>query len=225
MNWMLILTAGFVAANIVWGFMRGLLRVVYSMVAWILILVIVTVATPHVADWMMKNGEITKRMESFCKEKIQHMLADEETDTEIQENQDALFWDVLPGTQKLADSFLEKSGAYDAMAQEMAAVTIKALSFFLVLVVTLIGFFLLAKILDLVGKLPVIGEVNHALGGVAGLVRGILLVWLIFALIAMANATAAGGALYTKIQSSPLLLWFYRNNPILLLLQKIFFKK
>lgn len=38
MNWLLILVVLLVAGNIVWGFFRGFLRVVYSMAAWILIL-------------------------------------------------------------------------------------------------------------------------------------------------------------------------------------------
>lgn len=40
MNWLLILVVLLVAGNIVWGFFRGFLRVVYSMAAWILILVL-----------------------------------------------------------------------------------------------------------------------------------------------------------------------------------------
>ena len=37
MNWLLILVVLLVAGNIVWGFFRGFLRVVYSMAAWILL--------------------------------------------------------------------------------------------------------------------------------------------------------------------------------------------
>ena len=55
MNWLLILVVLLVAGNIVWGFFRGFLRVVYSMAAWILILVFVTFATPYVADWMTEH--------------------------------------------------------------------------------------------------------------------------------------------------------------------------
>ena len=61
MNWLLILVVLLVAGNIVWGFFRGFLRVVYSMAAWILILVFVTFATPYVADWMTELKRIAKR--------------------------------------------------------------------------------------------------------------------------------------------------------------------
>ena len=61
MNWLLILVVLLVAGNIVWGFFRGFLRVVYSMAAWILILVFVTFATPYVADWMTEHTGLEDR--------------------------------------------------------------------------------------------------------------------------------------------------------------------
>ncbi len=71
MNWLLILVVLLVAGNIVWGFFRGFLRVVYSMAAWILILVFVTFATPYVADWMTEHTGLDTRIEKNCKEKLQ----------------------------------------------------------------------------------------------------------------------------------------------------------
>lgn len=231
MNWLLILTVGFVAANIVWGFSRGLLRVVYSMLAWIVILVIVTLASPYVADWLTENTTIAKRIESGCKEKIHQVIMGEEDesgepesaekDSAGTEKQDIFFWDSVVDTSDLADGFLEESGAYDAMAQKMTAVTIKLISYILVLVFCLVLSFLLAKILDLIGSLPVIGELNHALGGVAGLLKGIFLVWLIFSFIKIGIATDTGAMLYEQIQTSPLLLWFFRNNPVLVIIKRI----
>lgn len=221
MNWLLILTVGFVAANIVWGFSRGLLRVVYSMLAWIVILVIVTLASPYVADWLTENTTIAKRIESGWKEKIHQVITGEEDesgetesaekDSAGTEKQDIFFLDSVVDTSDLADGFLEESGAYD----KMTVVTIKLISYILVLVFCLVLSFLLAKVLDLIGSLPVIGELNHALGGVAGLLKGIFLVWLIFSFIKIGIATDTGAMLYEQIQTSPLLLWLYKNNPFL----------
>lgn len=78
MNWLLILVVLLVAGNIVWGFFRGFLRVVYSMAAWILILVFVTFATPYVADWMTEHTGLDTRIEKNCKEKLQNAVAGEE---------------------------------------------------------------------------------------------------------------------------------------------------
>ena len=55
MNWLLVLTVLFVAAYIVWGFYRGFLRVLYSMVAWIVILVAVSWLSPYVANYLTEH--------------------------------------------------------------------------------------------------------------------------------------------------------------------------
>ena len=88
MNWLLILVVLLVAGNIVWGFFRGFLRVVYSMAAWILILFFVTFATPYVADWMTEHTGLDTRIEKNCKEKLQNAVAGEEKSTEEQNTQE-----------------------------------------------------------------------------------------------------------------------------------------
>ena len=121
MNWLLILVVLLVAGNIVWGFFRGFLRVVYSMAAWILILVFVTFATPYVADWMTEHTGLDTRIEKNCKEKLQNAVAGEEKSTEEQNTQEqkdlsglgmklpANVWNQIGDTHKLADGWMEQS--------------------------------------------------------------------------------------------------------------------
>ena len=58
MNWLLILVILIIAGNIAWGIYRGFLRVVYSVVAWVLILVFVTWATPFVSEVLAEHTNI-----------------------------------------------------------------------------------------------------------------------------------------------------------------------
>ena len=86
------------------------------------------------------------------------------------------------------------------------------------MLITVIAFHLIATAIDLVAKLPVIGEVNHMLGGMAGLIKGLLLVWLVFAFAAMGAATEAGSAVTDAVYQSEILQWLYENNLILTIL-------
>ena len=212
MNWLLILVVLLVAGNIVWGFFRGFLRVVYSMAAWILILFFVTFATPYVADWMTEHTGLDTRIEKNCKEKLQNAVAGEEKSTEEQNTQEqkdlsglgmklpANVWNQIGDTHKLADGWMEP------------------IAFVIVMLITVIAFHLIATAIDLVAKLPVIGEVNHMLGGIAGLIKGLLLVWLVFAFAAMGAATEAGSVVIEAVYQSEILQWLYENNLILTIL-------
>lgn len=237
MNWLLIIVILVLAGNIVWGFSRGFLRVIYSMLAWIAILVFVTWATPYVANVLTEKTNIDNRIESNLDEKLHELVIgdtngqkeDREPDTQnpgqgkknyrdLQMKLPDAVTNKLFDTNKIADQILEGSGAYDVVAGRATDLVMRVISFVLVLLIAVISFHLLSVVLKVVEKLPLIGGINRLFGLFAGLVKGILIIWLAFAIIAMAGTTDIGIALISYIYESPLLIWVYENNFVLTLL-------
>lgn len=237
MNWLLIIVILVLAGNIVWGFSRGFLRVIYSMLAWIAILVFVTWATPYVANVLTEKTNIDNRIESNLDEKLHELVIgdtngqkeDREPDAQnpgqgkknyrdLQMKLPDAVTNKLFDTNKIADQILEESGAYDVVAGRATDLVMRVISFVLVLLIAVISFHLLSVVLKVVEKLPLIGGINRLLGLFAGLVKGILIIWLAFAIIAMAGTTDIGIALISYIYESPLLIWVYENNFVLTLL-------
>lgn len=237
MNWLLIIVILVLAGNIVWGFSRGFLRVIYSMLAWIAILVFVTWATPYVANVLTEKTNIDNRIESNLDEKLHELVIGDTNGQEEDREPDAqnpgqgkknyrdlqmklpdAVTNKLFDTNKIADQILEGSGAYDVLAGRATDLVMRVISFVLVLLITVISFHLLSVVLKVVEKLPLIGGINRLLGLFAGLVKGILIIWLAFAIIAMAGTTDIGIALISYIYESPLLIWVYENNFVLTLL-------
>lgn len=237
MNWLLIIVILVLAGNIVWGFSRGFLRVIYSMLAWIAILVFVTWATPYVANVLTEKTNIDNRIESNLDEKLHELVIgdtngqkeDREPDAQnpgqgkknyrdLQMKLPDAVTNKLFDTNKIADQILEGSGAYDVVAGRATDLVMRVISFVLVLLIAVISFHLLSVVLKVVEKLPLIGGINRLLGLFAGLVKGILIIWLAFAIIAMAGTTDIGIALISYIYESPLLIWVYENNFMLTLL-------
>lgn len=237
MNWLLIIVILVLAGNIVWGFSRGFLRVIYSMLAWIAILVFVTWATPYVANVLTEKTNIDNRIESNLDERLHELVIgdtngqkeDREPDAQnpgqgkknyrdLQMKLPDVVTNKLFDTNKIADQILEGSGAYDVVAGRATDLAMRVISFVLVLLIAVISFHLLSVVLKVVEKLPLIGGINRLLGLFAGLVKGILIIWLAFAIIAMAGTTDIGIALISYIYESPLLIWVYENNFVLTLL-------
>lgn len=237
MNWLLIIVILVLAGNIVWGFSRGFLRVIYSMLAWIAILVFVTWATPYVANVLTEKTNIDNRIESNLDERLHELVIgdtngqkeDREPDAQnpgqgkknyrdLQMKLPDAVTNKLFDTNKIADQILEGSGAYDVVAGRATDLVMRVISFVLVLLIAVISFHLLSVVLKVVEKLPLIGGINRLLGLFAGLVKGILIIWLVFAIIAMAGTTDIGIALISYIYESPLLIWVYENNFVLTLL-------
>lgn len=228
MNWLLILVILLIAGNMAWGFCQGFLRVVYSVAAWIVLLVLVTWATPFVAELLAEHTGIDERIEAGFADRLQELVrgeaetgANEAEESALSESgirlPDAVL-DKLAGTGEMADQLLEGTGIYAKAAEEAGSLAMRAVSFVIVLLIAMLAFHILSSLLDLIARLPVIGEVNHVLGGVAGLIKGALLVWLAFAFIALAGATSVGAGLIGLIYESEVLVLIYENNLVLAIL-------
>ena len=127
----------------------------------------------------------------------------------------------LTGESKIADQLLEDTGVYEVITQKMVQMTIQGVAYIIVFVLILIAtrfIFIAFKIVD---KLPLIGGINRAIGAVAGFVKGMVIVWIVFACVAMTVTTSFGQEIVQAIYASPLLIWLYENNLILTLLMNI----
>ena len=51
MNWVLMLVLLVLVCCAIYGYTKGFLRIVFSLVAWVIVLVFVSWATPHVSQW------------------------------------------------------------------------------------------------------------------------------------------------------------------------------
>lgn len=76
--------------------------------------------------------------------------------------------------------------------------------------------------LDLISKLPIINELNKAAGILAGLFRGIFMIWLLFIVITVFREASWGTAALEMIGESRLLTKLYDGN-LILRLAKVFF--
>jgi uncharacterized membrane protein required for colicin V production len=227
MNWLLILVILVISANIVIGYRKGFLRVAYSLVEWRLILIFINWASPYVMDFLTTQTGISARIEAHCEEQIRQSMEEAlangtqgETGTLDENSQDALTESQLEelGVRLPAALFgalLEKTGAYTKLAEEVAELAVRGISYLLTLIVALLIFYWLRKALCLIDKIPILNGVNRLIGTLAGLIKGFLLVWVAFAFIAAFAATAWGKFLISYIYEAQILTWLYDNNFIL----------
>ncbi|MCH5334070.1 MAG: CvpA family protein [Agathobacter sp.] len=224
MNWLLICVLGILAVNLAEGYFKGFLRVAYSMVAGLLILIAVTLLTPPVANLLTEYTRIDENIEQACADKVHEIVLAEKAKqegaaaSELKIQLPQVIVDKLLDADTALDNYLEGSGVYDAVAKRATELAMRGIASALVFVVAVIISILLTVALDLVSKLPLIGTANRTLGLLVGAVKGIFMVWAAFAVIAMASSTSWGMTLNGLIYDSAPLLWLYKINPILRLL-------
>lgn len=274
MNWLLIVVVVLWAFYIVRGYKKGMLKMLYSLVSWIVILILVTMATPYMTEFLTANTSIEQNIHKTCKEKLKKLVtgdnaatdadmapgtepgsdsgsnssanpgsdsgpnssansgsdssSNSNTDITSKSNKallDALglkipeeLLDSIAGDNNIADSFFESTGLYEQVATEITAFAMKGISFILCLIVAVIISRIIYGMISIVEAAPVVGTLNRLLGIIIGSVKGLFIVWTVFAIVAMNAMTQAGMMMSDYIYESPFLKWIYENNFVLTIL-------
>ena len=72
MNWVLMLVLLVLVCCAIYGYTKGFLRIVFSLVAWVIVLVFVSWATPHVSRWIQENTNMYEKSEAAGEESVRH---------------------------------------------------------------------------------------------------------------------------------------------------------
>ncbi len=235
MNWVLILVIVVLAGYTIAGYSKGFLKIVYSLISWLLILVFVTWATPHINDYLRNNTDIYEKVFEACEEQIQNKTeeqlesGDTSSLTSLTENEmlaeileslpvEALE-QIMNSTAEAADQYLEEQGIYTNLASGIADLIMEGISFVLALILGGIASAIIVKVLGFVSKLPIIGFADSVLGLAAGAVNGLIVVWVAFCLVSLWSATELGSKVIAYIYEQDFLIWLYENNLILSILK------
>lgn len=203
MNWLLIVVICIIAWNAVRGYTRGLLRIVYSLAACILMLTASSMAAPYVRDNILSQTGIESVIYSNIEKQI------------------AVQGQKATGDFDMANILLQKSGAYDSISTQLTNAIMTGLSFFIVIFLLGIVEYFVRRLIRKIERVPVISTVNRVAGFGVGFIKGIVIVWLLLALISLLATSEAGQAMTVYINDSLMLKYLYENNPIIKLIENI----
>ena len=237
MNWLLIIIVLLLALCVVNGYRKGFLRMMYSMVSWVIMFALVTWATPYINTFLRDNTSIDQTIAVYCEQQIREKTAKQieqeaaavpgEAADETQPADltklgvklpDSVMNNISEKTADLAGEALDASGIYAQVSVGMADFILNGISFFIAFAVGMIVLHFFSGILGIVSRIPIIRGINKYLGTVAGAIYGFVVVWIAFYVIALCSTSEVGGALISYIYESPFLTYIYENNLIVTLI-------
>lgn len=226
MNWILDgVTVGLIVILIFIGHRRGAVRSVIEFAGWIAALLAAALLGSPVASWIFSTflrGGLTAKFERVISESVGASAADRV----------ASISDALPGYVRqflngdaLAAQIREAadSGAaagaqilVDQVVGPILTMILQAVVTVVLFVAVLLIFRLIARAGDWIAKLPVLHQLNQALGAIFGAAKAVLLVLLATAVLrAAAPLIPADGALgRDRIGQTVVLNWVYSHNPL-----------
>lgn len=232
MNWVLILVLLTLIFSLIEGYRKGFLRIIYSLVSWIIVLVFVSWGTPYINQYLLENTSVYERVAAHCEEVVRQS-ANEQADVGMDKKKSELtdlgmnvpnsvIEGILQNTSGMADEFLEESGIYDQIAAGLANFVVEGISFVIALVLAWILVHIISQILGIVSHIPILKGVNRFLGIFAGGVHGMLLVWIAFYIIALCSTREVGKVLISYIYENQFLTFLYENNLVLAMILNFF---
>ena len=242
MNWVLMAVLLTLTISAIVGYNSGMLRIAYSLVAWILVLMFVAWATPHINLYLLEKTSVYEKIEAHCEESVrlsanerveqtQQQQAEGLTDEIEQEDAlgtlqmsipDTVVDGILEKTTGATEDFLEERGIYTAIAQHLANFVVEGIAILIALVMAWILVHLISQILGIVSRIPVIKGVNRVLGLFAGVIYGLLLVWLGFYVVVLGSTGELGQVIVSYIYDNPFLTFLYENNLVIAFILKYF---
>lgn len=152
------------------------------------------------------------------------MLNEDETLANTEDIIDSLkLPDFLRGPVYSGSEFLVRNAqqtAAQAVSGALSATIVKIACGLLLFVLLLIGLWILRMVLELVFKLPLLHGINKLAGAVAGLVNGVLLSYLLLAVIGFLASFPAMEWLSSMTADSYAYVHLYQNNMIMNMFSK-----
>lgn len=215
MNWLLLVVAGLILFCAVRGWRRGLLRILYSLVSVVLLIGLISYATPYISSYIKNNTGIYTALEQRCVQSFRER-GQSSVSQSVSGNTDvagvSLPEQVTSYITDSGNNLLDQSGIYEALGQKMADWILAGISYFVALLLAGLIVSMIGRSLRIINRIPVLKGVNRTLGIFAGAFQGLIIVWLLFLLLTLFAGSELGRQCIAQIDQSKILSYLYYNN-------------
>lgn len=230
-NWLMVVTAAILIVAGMLGYINGLIKTILNLVLGVVTLILVIAFSPRVCEFLQQEtplpGHIQAKVEEIVWEQIELRQQDGIT---LEQLGLESFVEELPFLPALKDAVMDNAQFQMQAAQETERIVscigevvsekvVIMIGYVATFVVVFVALRILAFLLDIIGHLPLIHGINKLTGLAAGLVEGLIVVWLFGIVLTVIGTTELGQSAARCIQESRFLSVIYGYN----LLQEILF--
>lgn len=202
------------------GYLRGLVRVLFSLVAVFLTIVLATAIAPYAAHFLQTQTPLYQTVKEKCVDYLQSSVEDgiqqetqgPETGTMFGIKMPEELQEIFAENASGQDSLIEAAGVYERAGDFVAGQVVQRLAWVLSFALILTVLLVVVHFLDVLARLPVLKNINR-LGGLAiGLLEGLIVVWILFLAVFLCQGTEFGREMMDTIQGNAILKMISDNN-------------
>ena len=223
MNWIWIVVIAVMGGCIWNGHRRGMIKTLFSLFSAIIALALTAIFAPVVSRQLQQNEKLC----AYVEEKVESSLGgylDELGESSTAAQNEAIKGLPLPETirEKLvANKNIEvyRAMAVDSLEQYVVKyvtnVMINAGSFVAVFLLVNFALLILAHVLNIISKLPVLNTLNKTLGAAGGFLQGLVILWILCVVLTIFSSSEAAKGIFAQINGDPVLSYIYNHNLLL----------
>ncbi len=203
-----IILIAIMALSIFLGYKKGLVKVAVKLCAFLIAVIVTLVFYKPVSNLIINNTELN--------EKIENVIIENGT-KELKESNEDEQKNILENMQEYVDNTVTQTQneIVTNAAKEISIKLINILVIVCLFIATRLALVLLVVISDLITEIPIIKQFNELGGILYGVIRGLMLIYVILAIVYLAVSMTANNNILEIINSSAITQFMYENNILL----------
>ena len=202
-----IVIIAILALSIIMGYKKGLINVIFNIFAFLLAIIITLVLYKPVSNIIIKNTDIQEKIETAIIEntKGEENKKEEKTENRIQK--------YIENTMQNAEEDA-KSKAIEVVAKDVSTKCIEIITALILFVITRIILIVLKFLTETLANLPIVKQCNEIGGLLYGVIKGILIIYVILTIMFFIISLKPEGMTENLIETSYITKLLYNNNII-----------
>mgnify|MGYP001038742265 CR=1 FL=1 len=232
-TWLGIAVCVFLVFSGYMGYRRGFIKEIVSIFFVFLSIALVWVINPYINDFIRQNTPVYSMVQEGCRSIVQSQAGDAQRLNS--EEQRSLIDDMkLPGLLKkgLEENnttevyrYLSVDSFTEYVANYLAVVVVNGISFLISYLLATILIRMVTYALNLIAGLPILNGANKAAGGILGVIKGLIFIWIAFLLLTVFCNTDIGKQGLKLVSQDFFLNLLYENNIFVKIFMNIFYGK
>ena len=212
-----------IAGNAVLGYRKGLVKVIFNICSSIIAIILVLILYKPTTNYIINNTGVAPKLESVFVEKLGYLFEkDNGQKAEETQNIDDMnsILKVFIGDEIGTLVNETKDSVVRYVSVQVSHKVISVIVFFALFAIIRLLLYMLKTYIELVANLPIIRIFNGAGGMIYGILKGFLIIYVIFAIISVIIPIITDTGLIDIIQKAPIGSKMFNNNIILNLIFK-----
>lgn len=206
-----IIIVAIIALNVFICYKKGLVKLAVGLIAVLASVILAVILYRPVSDFIIENTEVDEKIENAI---IENFTTETEEGSEVK---DENFMEFI---EKYVDDAVNKT-KNEIVTESAETLTVKLINIAVMIAIFLIVrlvLLLLTFISDMITSLPILKQFNEVGGVLYGIVRALLIVYVILAIVFFVVSTTANTTILDAITSSYITKFFYEHNLLLTIL-------